>query len=187
MELDRLTEIQKNTIQKSRNRVIESLAENMDLYGVTLSTGHLYGMLFFQDEPMSLDAMGAAMGMSKTSMSTGARTLMDLKMVKKRWGKGSRKDLYEIEPDWHQNFIDFFSIRWRSSIDNNLSALRKSLQDLQKLREQFPDDEALMQIIERDTEKMKEAVAYYRWLTRFIEFMESDELFTVVPKESELS
>lgn len=180
---NQLTEKQQTAIQKSRSRVIESLAENMDLYGITLSTGHLYGMMFFQDEPMTLDEMGSAMGMSKTSMSTGTRTLMDLKMVKKRWSKGSRKDLYEVESDWYQNFIDFFSIRWRSSVEHNLYALRRSMQELQVLKEQYPDDETLQEVIDNDVNKMTEAIAYYQWLDRLIDFFESDELFTVIPKK----
>ncbi len=48
------------------------------------------------------------MEMSKTSMSTGIRTLVDLNMVNKVWEKGSRKDQYEVERDWHQTFADFF-------------------------------------------------------------------------------
>lgn len=107
MSLDQLTEVQQETLQKIRKRVIEAIGKNMDLYGVTLSTGHLYGLLFFADHPMTLDDMGREMEMSKTSMSTSMRTLLDLKMVNKVWNKGSRKDLYEVEMDWHQTFADF--------------------------------------------------------------------------------
>ena len=97
MGLDHLQEEQQATVLKIRKRVIEAIGRNMDLYGVTLSTGHLYGLLFFADKPMTLDDMGREMEMSKTSMSTGVRTLLDLKMVNKVWSKGSRKDLYEVE------------------------------------------------------------------------------------------
>lgn len=91
MGLDHLQEEQQATVLKIRKRVIEAIGRNMDLYGVTLSTGHLYGLLFFADKPMTLDDMGREMEMSKTSMSTGVRTLLDLKMVNKVWSKGSRK------------------------------------------------------------------------------------------------
>ena len=46
---------------------------------------------YFRRKPMTLDDMGREMEMSKTSMSTGVRTLLDLKMVNKVWSKGSRK------------------------------------------------------------------------------------------------
>lgn len=67
-----LTQEQQGAVEKARNRVIEAIGQNMDLYGMTQSTGHLYGLLFFSDHPMTLDEMGKEMAMSKTSMSTGS-------------------------------------------------------------------------------------------------------------------
>ena len=53
MSLDHLQEDQQAAVLKIRKRVIEAIGRNMDLYGVTLSTGHLYGLLFSQktDDP----------------------------------------------------------------------------------------------------------------------------------------
>lgn len=48
MSLDHLQEEQQATVLRIRKRVIEAIGRNMDLYGVTLSTGHLYGLLFLQ-------------------------------------------------------------------------------------------------------------------------------------------
>ena len=98
-------------LEKARERVIDAIAQNMNLYGVTPSVGRLWGLMYFQDEPMTLDDMKQELGMSKTSMSTSVRNLVDLKMVDKVWKKGTRKDLYEVEEDWYQTFIDFFTIK----------------------------------------------------------------------------
>ena len=180
---DGLTEQQIEAIQKARKRVIESIGKNMDLYGVSLTTGHLYGMMFFQDKPMTLDEMGQEMGMSKTSMSMGVRTLLDLKLVNKVWGKGSRKDLYEAETDWYQTFTDYFSIKWRKSIEMNLQAMRKSVAELEALSSQYPDNPTLVSIIQKDVAKLKESIRYFMWLERFIDVLESGEIFRLVPKE----
>jgi len=178
-----LTEDQIKVIEKSRRRVVDSIGNNMDLYGVTTSIGHLYGMMYFHDGPVTLDEMGAEMGMSKTSISTGMRALGDLKMISKIWGKGSRKDLYEVEEDWHQNFVDFFSIKWRKSLEMNMSALNKSLTELRKLREQDPDNEKLIGQTEYDIAKIMHALQYYKWLDRFIDALESGDIFNWVPKD----
>jgi len=170
-------------IQKARKRVIESIGKNMDLYGITQSIGHLYGLLFFQNPPMTLDKMGEAMEMSKTSMSTGVRTLVDLKMVNKVWEKGSRKDLYEVELDWFQTFADFFSLKWRKALEINLSALRKSRNELRSLCEQSPDDAALQAVLQPDLDKIDEAIRYYMWLDRLIDAFESGEIYQLVPKD----
>ncbi|WP_458463498.1 GbsR/MarR family transcriptional regulator [Paenibacillus sp.] len=185
MGLDHLQEEQQATVLKIRKRVIEAIGRNMDLYGVTLSTGHLYGLLFFADKPMTLDDMGREMEMSKTSMSTGVRTLLDLKMVNKVWSKGSRKDLYEVEYDWHQTFTDYFAIKWRKAVESNLQVLRKSIDELNRLVEDLDEqaDAELIHILMEDKHKVLQAEAYYKWLDRLIDTMEDEEIYKLVPKE----
>jgi DNA-binding transcriptional regulator GbsR (MarR family) len=182
---DGLNEEQIKVIEKSRQRVVDSMGTNMDLYGVTMSIGHLYGNMYFHDGPVTLDEMGQEMGMSKTSMSTGMRTLVDLKMINKVWGKGSRKDLYEVERDWHQNFADFFSIKWRKSMEMNINSLNKSLAELRKLLEENKDSEQVVTHINTDIDKMKHAIHYYRWLGQFIDALETGKIYDWIPKVEE--
>ncbi|UUZ80186.1 hypothetical protein LJK88_35320 [Paenibacillus sp. P26] len=139
--------------------------------------------MFFQNKPMTLDEMGEAMEMSKTSMSTGIRTLVDLNMVNKVWEKGSRKDLYEVERDWHQTFSDFFAIKWRKAVEMNLQALKKSLSELKELSGKYPEDEVLQSTLASDMDKINQAVSYYLWLDRLIDALESGEIYNLVPKE----
>jgi len=178
-----LSEQQAKAIQNSRRRVIETIGQNMDLYGVTLSIGHLYGNIFFSREPVTLDEMVDTMGLSKTSISTGMRTLTDLKMVNRVWSKGSRKDLYEAETDWHQSFADFFSVKWRKSVEMNVHALKKSLAEMDRLKAEHPGDEALQAFADADMDKMKHALAYYRWLDRLIDALESGDIYKLIPKD----
>ncbi|MGN7456053.1 GbsR/MarR family transcriptional regulator [Paenibacillus pasadenensis] len=176
---------QEQAIHKARKRVIESIGKNMDLYGITQSTGLLYGLMFFQDKPMNLDEMGQAMEMSKTSMSTGIRTLVDLNMVNKVWEKGSRKDLYEVERDWHQTFADFFVLKWRKAVEMNLTALRRSQNELVKLAEGASAEtaEPVRAAVAGDLDKIGQAIAYYLWLDRVIDLLESGGIYEHVPKE----
>lgn len=181
--IESVTQEQEQALQQARKRVIETIGNNMDLYGITQSTGHLYGLLFFQNRPMTLDAMGQAMEMSKTSMSTGVRTLVDLKMVNKVWEKGSRKDLYQVELDWFQTFADFFSLKWRKASEMNLHALRKSKAELQTLAVKYSEDETFIQQMQADLSKIDEAIRYYLWLNRLIEAFESGDIFQLVPQD----
>lgn len=177
-----LSEDQSTKLQAVRSKVVDSIGKNMDLYGVTMSIGHLYGTMYFNEQPVTLDEMSAAMGMSKTSISTGMRTLQNLKMINKVWERGSRKDLYEVVPDWHQNFSDYFSIRWRKAIEQNMNVLRKSLQELEMLLEKYPDDEQLHLIVQTDQQKINDALHYYNWLERLISSFETGEIFQYIPK-----
>jgi len=183
--IDALLEEDRQRIQHIRQRVIESIGKNMDLYGITLSIGHLYGNMYFNGKPVTLDEMSQTMGMSKTSMSTGMRTLTDLKMINKVWEKGSRKDLYEVVPDWHQNFTDYFSIKWRKAVEMNMNVLIRSLREIKLMQEQQPDNETLHRILEQDAEKIGSAVDYYRWLLRLIESFENGSIYDFIPKEED--
>ncbi|RJE91315.1 GbsR/MarR family transcriptional regulator [Paenibacillus sp. 1011MAR3C5] len=182
-ELAGLTEEQRVKLLHTRRRVIESIGKNMDLYGITLSIGHLYGNMYFNQTPVTLDEMSQTMGMSKTSMSTGMRTLHDLKMINKVWGKGSRKDLYEVVPDWHQNFADFFSIKWRKALEQNMSALGRSMKEIDALIAEHGEDEAFLALLASDKSKIDEAFKYYTWLDRLIDSFESGEIYQYFPKE----
>ncbi|MEH7380616.1 GbsR/MarR family transcriptional regulator [Bacillus sp. JJ1533] len=170
-------------LEKARERVIDAIAQNMNLYGVTPSVGRLWGLMYFHDEPMTLDEMKQELGMSKTSMSTSVRNLVELKMVDKVWKKGIRKDLYEVEEDWYQTFIDFFTIKWRNGISMNVSAIQKSLTELNELLmdEQVNDD--IKEEAESDIVKLNNALEYYFWLDRLVDSFESHEIFTFIPKK----
>ncbi len=181
-DLEQLSEEQQALINKTRQRVIESIGKNMDLYGITLSIGHLYGNMYFNRFPVTLDEMSQTMGLSKTSISTGMRTLTDLKMINKVWGKGSRKDLYEVDSDWHQNFTDYFSIKWRKAVEMNSSVLKKSLAEIVLMKEQYADDEEFIRILAYDEEKISEALDYYKWLLRLIDSFETGAIFDFIPK-----
>ncbi|KWX80701.1 GbsR/MarR family transcriptional regulator [Paenibacillus sonchi] len=171
-------------ISKARERVIDSIGKNMDLYGITLSIGHLYGYMYFNQGPVTLDELSRTMGMSKTSMSTGVRTLLDLKMIDKVWGKGTRKDLFEVVPDWHQNFSDYFSIKWRKAVEGNMSALSKSLNEIRQMKSDYADEPEVEQLLNTDEVKIEEAIKYYRWLLKLIEALETGKIFELIPKES---
>lgn len=182
-DLEGLLPEQIERISKVRERVIDSIGKNMDLYGVTLSIGHLYGYMFFNQGPVTLDELSKTMEMSKTSMSTGVRTLLDLKMIDKVWGRGTRKDLFTTVPDWYQNFSDYFSIKWRKAVEGNMVSLNKSLSDIRDMKKDYSDDTEVMQLLCRDEDKIVDALNYYRWLLKLIESLESGKIFEFIPKE----
>lgn len=182
-DLEGLTSAQREGISNARERVIDSIGKNLDLYGITLSIGHLYGYMYFNQGPVTLDELSQTMGMSKTSMSTGVRTLLDLKMIDKVWGKGTRKDLFEVTQDWHQNFSDYFSIKWRKAVEGNMTALAKTLVEIRDMKIEYSNDTAFITILSSDEHKIEAAIKYYRWLLRLIESMETGNIFEFIPKE----
>ncbi|GEN82452.1 HTH-type transcriptional repressor OpcR [Sporosarcina luteola] len=177
----------KETLDKARERIIETIAQNIHLYGLTPSAGRQYGTMFFHNEPLTLDDMTEELGMSKTSMSTSVRALSDLKLVERAWKRGIRKDLYQVKDDWYQSFIDLFSIKWRRSISLHSVAIRKSLTELQVLRNDPGVSDELKETVEIDIAKLEYIRDYYEWLDRLVDAFEDHDIFDLVPRKDELT
>ena len=173
----------KEQLEKSRERIIETIAQNIHLYGLTPSAGRQFGTMFFHDEPLTLDEMTEELGMSKTSMSTSVRSLSDLKLVERVWKRGVRKDLYKVREDWYQSFIDLFSIKWRQSASLHLTAVRKSLNEMNKLLTDPSITEELKQTVEMDIEKLHYVQDYYQWLDQLVDAFEDHDIFDLVPRK----
>ncbi|MCL7747539.1 GbsR/MarR family transcriptional regulator [Halalkalibacter alkaliphilus] len=170
-------------LEQARSRFIDSMAQNMNLYGITPSVGRLYGLLYFSERPMTLDCMKDELGMSKTSMSTSVRQLQELKMVEKVWKKGIRKDLYQSIDDWYETFSDLFSVKWRAGVSLNINSLQKSLEELDELLADEGTSDEVKKEAEVDKEKLLHALEYYDWLNRLIDSIESKEIFEYIPKK----
>ena len=174
----------KETLDKARERIIETIAQNIHLYGLTPSAGRQYGTMFFHDEPMTLDDMTEELGMT-TSMSTSVRALSDLKLVERASVRGVRKDLYQVKDDWYQSFINLFSIKWRRSISHHTVAVKKSLREMEQLKSRPDISEELKAIVETDIEKLIYIRDYYEWLDRLVDAFEDHEIFNLVPLKDE--
>jgi len=171
----------KEQLEKSRERIIDSIAKNIHLYGLTPSAGRQFGTMFFHDEPVTLDEMTEQLGMSKTSMSTSVKALTDLKLVERAWKRGVRKDLYQVKDDWYQSFLDLFSIKWRRSVSLHSLAIKKSLAELNELVEDPTIDDALRKEANADIDKLVYMRDYYEWLDRLVDAFEDQDIFKLVP------
>lgn len=168
--------------EETKEQFIQSIAKNMNLYDITPSIGRLYGALYFSDAPMTLDNMREALGMSKTSMSTGVRTLQDMKMVEPVFKRGIRKDLYRTEEDWYKSFSALFSRTWKKATETNIEEMIEAKEELQKISD-LTDDDHLKEKISLDFERLEYAREYYEWLLRFVQVVESGKIFELIPKE----
>ncbi|WP_163971344.1 GbsR/MarR family transcriptional regulator [Oceanobacillus halotolerans] len=168
--------------EETIEKFIQAIAKNMSLYGITPSVGRLYGVLYFSEEPMTLDDMRDALKMSKTSMSTGVRTLYDMKMVESTFKRGIRKDLYQSEEDWYKSFTTLFGNRWRQHTETNIEEAVEAIEHLKTIKE-TTTDETLMTKIDYDIERLQYARNYYEWLMQFIQVIESGKIFDYIPKK----
>ncbi|MBW5448766.1 transcriptional regulator [Cohnella sp. CFH 77786] len=163
--------------EELRFKVIDAIAQTMDLYGANYSFGQLYGIMFFEDKPMTLEEMQSRMNMSKSNMSYAVRSLMDSKMVAKLPEKEERKDLYAAETDFFQAFRNFFTTKLQREIDVMRGAIDAVIPELSAaiLDRDTPEEERRLCL--EDLHKLKHAVGYYDWLQQFVNDLQAGVYF----------
>ena len=86
-------------LTKARDNFVEGIGYLASTAGLNRVIGQLYAILFLSNEPLCLDDMAEALGISKGNVSVNIRELEKLGVVRKVWVKGSRRDFYEAELD----------------------------------------------------------------------------------------
>ncbi|MCP8615714.1 choline uptake/conversion transcriptional regulator CudC [Salirhabdus salicampi] len=177
------TEDAQQKIEQAKELVISSISETMDLYGVSSSAGRLYGVLYFQGNPLSLDDMKDELGMSKPSMSSAVKKLQENEMVQKTWKKGTRRDMYVAEKDFFKSFSNFFCKKWEKEVVVNLKATYKALEILEPL---LNDNEEIDETTKEEATtyyyQIKESQLYYEWLQQLVEGFKSGKIYDCFPK-----
>ncbi|MBD2870536.1 GbsR/MarR family transcriptional regulator [Paenibacillus arenilitoris] len=163
--------------EELRAKVIDAIAQTMDLYGVNYSFGQLYGIMFFEDKPLTLEEMKTSMCMSKSNMSYAVRSLVESKMVTKLNEKEERKDLYVAETDFFKAFQSFFTTKLQREIDVMREAIDAVIPELSEtiLKLDTPEEERRLCL--EDLHKLKHAVGYYEWLQQFVLDLQSGKYF----------
>lgn len=169
-------------LEKSQDVIISAIAQSMVIYGVTPSVGRIYGVLYFSDEPLTLDEIKDQVAMSKASVSNGIRELMDTEMVTKVWKKGERKDLFIAEKDFLKNFINFYVKMLRLERGLITKALDQTEPVIEEIS-QNPDNQQAKELASRNLELIQDARTYLNWIMRLANSMESGEIFKHFPKE----
>ncbi|MCC3374377.1 GbsR/MarR family transcriptional regulator [Cohnella sp. REN36] len=163
--------------EEARLKVIDAIAQTMDLYGVNYSFGQLYGIMFFEDRPMTLEEMQSSMNMSKSNMSYAVRSLIESQMVSKLKEKDERKDLYVAETDFFKAFQSFFAAKLQREIDVMRGAIDAAIPTLSEniLAVGTSKEERELGLV--DLHKLQHAAGYYDWLQRFVDGLKAGTVF----------
>ncbi|MBM7716571.1 winged helix DNA-binding protein [Siminovitchia sp. FSL H7-0308] len=159
-----------------REKVIDAIAQTMDLYGVNYSFGKLYGIMFFEEKPLTLEEMKGYMNMSKSNMSYAVRSLVDSGMVTQLEEKKDRKNQYVAETDFFKTFRNFFTVKLQREIDVMLTAINEAITTLSEIVLSEETTEEERQACLKDLHKLKHSAKYYNWLQQFVELLRNNDL-----------
>ncbi|RKD69724.1 DNA-binding transcriptional regulator GbsR (MarR family) [Sinobaca qinghaiensis] len=173
-------------LSETERQIGDRISDNMSTFGVSSTIGRLLGIIYMNREPMTLDDLAEATGMSKTRMSQVMREMIALNIAEKEHIKGSRKEHYNVENDYVQTFISLFTTNWREVISKNRMFAKKLQQEINEIEKANNGSYEVKAKVEELRKELSKWVAYYNWINNLVEFFESGAIFESVPVETPL-
>lgn len=165
-------------VERAREEVIGAMERSAEIYGLKRSYARLYGILFFADEPGSLDELVAESGYAKSTVSTAMKELQRFHMVHRRSLPGEGKKAYfEAETDfWH-----VFRELLRQEVSREIQVMTNALESAEETLEDADDERA-----ERDLERVRDLRRTYEQSRRAVDVLTSTSIERVVDVLSRL-
>lgn len=140
-------------VAAAREEVIEAMARSAEVWGAKRSYGRLFGVLYFADEPLSLDALTDESGYAKSTVSTAMSTLERYHMVRRRSLPGEgKKAFFEAETDLRYVIRQFL----RNEVSREIRVMSRALDSAAETLEAAESARA-----ERDLEKVRQLQSIY--------------------------
>jgi DNA-binding transcriptional regulator GbsR (MarR family) len=116
-------------METSQRTFIDRMGIAAESDGLSPIAGRLFALLLLADEPRSLDDLADGLGVSKASVSTDARRLLERGIVERVAVAGDRRDFYQLTPDFFVQIVQSRVDRWRrmQSLTADLRAASKKL------------------------------------------------------------
>ena len=116
-------------MDRARRTFIDRMGQATEADGLSPIAGRLFAALLLSEQPRSLDDLAEELAVSKASVSTEARRLLDRGIVDRVPTPGDRRDYYELTPDFYARVIRNRLERWRR-IQSQVDAVRSESADL---------------------------------------------------------
>ena len=101
--------------------------------------GEIYGLLYFNSKPLSMDLISSRLNISIGSASQGLKTLRALKAVRTTYIPGDRRDHYSAESEFRRLFSTFLKDEIMPHLESAEDRIRK-----------MDDEIASLQVEEKD-------------------------------------
>lgn len=155
-------------VAAARETVIEAMEHSADIYGLNRSYGRLYGILFFADEPVSLDELVEKSGYAKSTVSSAMKDMEQLHMVYRRSISGEgKKAFYEAERDFWTFIQEFL----RGEVQREITLMTRALEEAAQTLEEADDEQA-----NEDLEKIQEIERMYARSQQLVNLLTSSSI-----------
>lgn len=136
-------------LESLTNKIMVEFAKTIEMFDLTPLEARLFAYLYLEEKALTLDDMSDALGKSKTSMSTGIRSLLDMNLVTRVWKKGVRKDLYRANFHLFKSFMISYINKWIDAANHQKDSLDELNEKIMQLKEGLNNKDKLMTIEKR--------------------------------------
>ena len=158
----------------ARERVIESMEQSAEVYGLSRSAGRIYGVLYFAEGPLSIPELVDETGYAKSTISNVTRTLTRIGLIHRRSSEGGgRRVRYAAEREiWFilQGVLQQYVQRELQTTLRTLCRAETQLPDeseretaqIEELRETYDDLQEITALVSEFTApELREALESY--------------------------
>lgn len=155
-------------IEQAREEAIKGMERSAEIYGLNRSYGRLYGLLFFADEPVSLDELVRQAGYAKSTVSTAMKELQRLHMVHRRSIPGEgKKAFYEAEREFWTVLQEFL----RREVQREIDTMTQSLESAEDKLEDVNSAQA-----DADLKKVQQLQQTYHRSQQIVDLLTSSSI-----------
>ena len=110
------------------DRVTSTLVDGLGAAAATSGVltqlqAQIFGLLYIEARPLSLDEIASALQQSKSNISLNVRVLVQWHLVRRKPIAGSRKDHYEAATDFFRAMQEIFERRFQWTVRQVLSSV----------------------------------------------------------------
>jgi DNA-binding transcriptional regulator GbsR (MarR family) len=137
-----------------RDDFLMAMGRISNFWGFNKAMGLIYGILYLNSGPLSLDEIATSLNMSKGNVSLNVRSLERWGLIKKVNQRSDRKDYYEAESDFWRMVRDIIRERDKKEFDQALSTVSTCLKQVRQIGNSSPTAET--EFLEDRFKQMKE-------------------------------
>ena len=111
----------------ARERVIESMEQSAEAYGLSRSAGRIYGVLYYSQDTLSIPELVSNTGYAKSTVSNVTRTLTRLGLIRRKSSEGGGKRVqFEAEREVWFILQDVLQQYVQREIQTTLRTIRRA-------------------------------------------------------------
>lgn len=123
--------------ERARAIFVHGMGGIGEFWGIGRAMGQLWAVLYLSPEPLTMDQLVEAVGITKGHASTNLRALQRLGLVSKSWRPGDRKEYYSPQADLWAFARSILRERQKQEFDQALASTQNALAALESAKSQI--------------------------------------------------